>query len=145
MDFDKDEYEKLCNLIISLIKIKYPDLVIDVSISSFNLMEVTINKNSRLTILPQSKWNEIKRHIEVKLNQGWQNELCQLCCETLHKRVSCNKCSNYWCINCYINLFKSGSGIIICPYCRDSFGKKVPQNIIEYCIQEIKLKSGISI
>lgn len=143
MNYNREEYEKLCDLMLNLIKLNYPDIAIEVENNFFGLLEITINKNSKLTILTNSKWFEIKRHIDTKLKIGWEKELCQLCCEIIVRRVSCGKCSNYWCVNCYIELFKSGEGIIICPYCRNKFGVKTPKNMIDTCVNEIKRKAGI--
>lgn len=68
---------------------------------------------------------------------------CMICCKKTTKRVNCNKCSQFYCGNCYIKIFTTNKGIITCPYCRFSFGEIVPDYMISICIDEIKMKLGV--
>jgi hypothetical protein len=95
---------------------------------------------SIITILPSSNWREIKRHIEKKLNKHNKIDDCGICYEKMENPVSCSKCANNMCANCYINIFKIGKGVITCPHCRYSYGEKMDDYLIELSIYEIKQK-----
>ena len=140
-DFDK--YDKRCNVIKNLILKNYTN-------NNFNFIrnletlyiEVIINNNSKITLLPDSNWNEIKRHIDKKIivQRDGIVENCIICCEAIQKNVTCPKCSNNWCSECYINIFKHGKGVITCPHCRYSFGNTMPEYMIKLEVDEIRHK-----
>ena len=94
-----------------------------------------------LTILEGVEWNQLKRNIDIRIEECKDKRSkfnCSICC--LNKeitRVFCSKCSKYYCITCYINLFRSGSGIITCPFCRFSIGHHFPEDMIELGVQSI--------
>ena len=93
-----------------------------------------------LSILDTNTWDEIKRHIDAKLNSK-NNNSCSICLGDMSvKKVSCPKCANYWCIQCYIDIFKVNRGIIKCPYCRFQYGNEYPDELVELGVQEIKMK-----
>lgn len=95
-----------------------------------NLPIIIINKTSTITILEENTWDDIKRNIDSKLSTP-NNFDCSICClNNIKKKVSCNKCSNYWCIPCYAEIYKTNNGIIKCPYCRFEFGEKIDNNLI---------------
>jgi len=105
--------------------------------------EILINDVSRITLLPDSTWNEIKRHINKKLagqRDGFGD--CVICCEEITQNVTCTKCSGNYCADCYINLFRYGEGIVTCPHCRYSFGRILPNFMIEIGVESIKRKLG---
>ena len=58
------------------------------------------------------------------------------------KRVTCNSCSNKYCVGCYIRIFRKNKGLIICPYCNFTFGERVPDYLIDLGVMEIKDKSN---
>ena len=95
------------------------------------------DKNAILTILKDSTWTEIKRHIDFKLSPNPPKE-CLICLNKIIQNVSCTKCSCYTCIDCYINNFKTNKGLIICPFCRFTFGHKCSDSQIEMGIKIIK-------
>lgn len=136
-------YEKKCHIIKNLIKKVFPNENFIISITDdTGLMVVTINEEGTVTILPDNNWKEIKRNICKKLSKDYKDNQCCICFDNIKKNVSCNKCSNGWCGNCYISLFRSGKGIIKCPHCRFTFGINVPESMMETCINEIKDKMG---
>ena len=146
---NQNEYDKKINVIKKLINIKYPinTFIFEDYNSVFNdkikkFTKIIINNNSSITILPDNTWNEIERNINIKLHNVNKNE-CIICLNETIKSVSCNKCSNLWCVLCYIELFKKDNGIITCPFCRYSFGIYTPDFMINICIKEIKIKAGI--
>jgi hypothetical protein len=98
--------------------------------------------NAVITIL-DTNWDEIKRHIDAKFNMN-KDISCSICLEDMKsKRVSCSKCANYWCIPCYINIFKTNRGIIKCPYCRFEYGQLHSDEALELGIQEILIKADM--
>ena len=106
-------------------------------------MEVNINNNSTITILHDNTWKEVQRNIDKKIarfNDEHLQDECSVCFEHTNEAVSCNKCSNDICTECYIKLFKSGEGIITCPHCRFETGSKIPKNMIDLCVEKIKEK-----
>jgi len=134
-----EKYDQRCDVIKTLILKEYIGATFNFIRNSDTLyIEVIINNNSKISLLPNSTWNEIKRHIDKKII-GFSGD-CIICCEKIQKNVTCPKCSNNYCGECYINLFKHGKGIITCPHCRYSFGEKKPEHMMEMYVDEIKLK-----
>ena len=74
-----------------------------------------------------------------------ENKDCEICMENfdiIHSR--CSRCLKNHCINCYIEIFRANNGLIICPFCRNSFGLISDDKlIIEVSILEIKQKAGL--
>ena len=101
------------------------------------------NKKAIMTILETNTWDEIKRHIDVKMSNE-KSKKCSICStnEIQKNRVTCTKCSSEWCVDCYINIFRVNKGIIKCPFCRFSCGIEFPDYMIEQGVQNIldKLK-----
>jgi hypothetical protein len=69
-----------------------------------------------------------------KLNKQKQNinnaisyEECIICRDLLLSNkcfniLTCPKCVNVCCVNCYIKLLSNGDGIVICPFCKSESG-----------------------
>ena len=109
-----------------------------------NLEILFIDKKAIMTVLQNNTWDEIKRHIDTKINDNKTNE-CFICsAQEIQKRVSCPKCAFYWCIDCYINIFRTNKGIIKCPFCRFTYGNEGTENMIELGVQEILHNCGLS-
>ena len=143
-----DKYDKKCNVIKNLILKVYRNDKFDFIRNPETLyIEVVINNTSNIILLPDNNWNEIKRHIDKKIifQRNKRNDIledCIICCESIQKNVTCPKCSNNWCGDCYINLFKTGKGVITCPHCRFSFGDRMCEDMIQIAVNEIKYKLG---
>ncbi len=147
------QYNKRCEIIKNLINEKYINDIFtfeiyDNVIGDFNEIKfftrIVINNKETITILPNTTWKDIERNINFKLkNKDEKTKECPICLNNVSKYTSCNKCGNYWCIPCYIEIFKTGNGIIKCPFCRNSFGIYTPEYMIEICIQEIKMRAGL--
>ena len=148
------EYNKLCEIIEKLINKKYTENIfifekIENVIGIFNEIKlftrIIIDNKLTITILPNASWKEIEHNIKIKLNKIKNTKIinCIICFNDVNKYTSCNKCGNHWCILCYVEIFKKGNGIITCPFCRYSFGIYTPNNMIDICVQEIKIKSGL--
>lgn len=136
------EYHKRCNVIKNLISNTYKDLDFFFTINhETNFIEMIIDNKAQLTLLPDNTWNEIKRHIDSKITRSYKD--CIICLNKIDTCVSCCKCANHWCGNCYVDLYKHGHGLVTCPICRFSVGEKVPNEILKIGISQIsrKLKS----
>ena len=136
-----EKYDKICTVIKNLIHQNYKNYKFDFIRNEDTLyVEIIIgNNNSKITILPTNTWAEITRHIDKKI-AGFTSEDCTICCNPKQNNISCVKCSNDLCGECYINLFKRGKGIITCPHCRFSFGRNIPESLMELCIDDIRSK-----
>ena len=56
----------------------------------------------------------------IKFDKGKHKKRCELCCERQCKRfVTCGKCNNKICQNCYENCMKRDD-CYYCPYCRNN-------------------------
>lgn len=76
---------------------------------------------------------QLKRIVGRSINPD--TLLCEICSETKEQNVTC-RCSNTYCVDCYINIIRSGSGIFTCPYCRYTFGNRYIN--VDKCIDMIK-------
>jgi len=108
------------------------------------LIEIVINLKSNVTILPTNRAEDVKRHIQKKLDVQRSGKMddCTICCNPILRNVTCPKCSNNTCSDCYMELFKTGKGIITCPHCRFSYGERMNEKNIKRGILEIKRKLG---
>jgi ArsR family metal-binding transcriptional regulator len=148
-------YDKKCEIIKSLLNTKYKKEIFVFEkynnvIGIYNEIKfftrIIINNKATITILPDNKWKEIEHNINIKLNDsygGYKIKNCTICTNDTSKYTACNKCGNNWCIICYIELFKAGSGIIKCPFCRYTIGVHTPDYMMDICIEEIKIKAGL--
>ncbi len=91
-----------------------------------------------MTVLESNTWDEIKRHIDAKMSNE-KNDECSICStkEIQKRRVTCPKCASDWCVNCYINIFRTNKGIIKCPFCRFAYGQEVPDCMVEIGVKQI--------
>lgn len=138
---DVNKYNKRCDIIKDLILKKYTDTTFEFIRNLDTLyIEVIINNNSKISLLPNNTWDEVVRHINKKII-GFTGD-CIVCYEKMENAVSCPKCANNFCGKCYIELFRSGKGVITCPHCRWSYGEDLPECMIEPSIEKIKHKLG---
>ena len=95
------------------------------------------NKSAKMKVSTDDTWYEIKRHIDKKMSNDRPNE-CTMCYNDIKRRATCAKCSNEWCIDCYIDIFRTNKGLIKCPFCRDVYGYICPEYMMERAIRQIK-------
>ena len=83
-----------------------------------------IDYTSTITILENSIWKEIKLHIDKIIfeEKNPNKYTCEICYNNSYTFISCNKCSNKYCRQCYFDILRERKGIIICPYCRHQTG-----------------------
>ena len=130
--------KKRSNTIKNLIKNHYPN-----DVFQFNeLGEIVINTKSTITILPDNSWKQIKMYIDKKISvqRNGISDDCIICFEKIQKNVTCPKCTNNICSECYINIFVNGKGVITCPHCRYSYGYKMSDCMLKTMVEEIKHK-----
>jgi len=85
-----------------------------------------------------SEMDLVRRFALLHKNQDEnQDEECGICYEN-NKEVSCHKCGERHCYECYIRLFEAGQGVITCPFCRTSTGQKMTSRELAYGISHIK-------
>jgi hypothetical protein len=141
---DIEKYNSKCIVIKNLILEEFNNDDFEFNLNDdTNVQMIIINKKSTVTILPNNSWNDIKRNIIKKINETYKNNDCSICFEKIKQNISCNQCSNNWCGECYINLFRNGNGIIKCPVCRYSFGIEISECMVDYSIREMKNKFHI--
>ena len=100
---------------------------------------IFVNRNSIMSIMTSNTWLEIKRIIDSKISDIKPDE-CILCNSNklIHiTKVSCNRCANSWCIGCNTKIMLVNKGLVICPYCKFTFGNVVPPHILIGGIEEI--------
>ena len=139
-------YYKMCGLTRNQLVHKIIDYVPTEKIKFSNLewtgeLKVFFTiKRVLISIVEDNTWDEIKRHIDVKLSDKKDKD-CSICDNTFAGkigRVTCNKCAGEYCSNCYINIFRIGKGIMPCPFCRDTIGVEHPDYLIEPLIEKLR-------
>ena len=113
------EYPKEFDDICKKIKLYIPHISVEFRKSSTTgLLElIFVKEQSVMSVTNDNTWDEITRHIDSCLKED-KGLNCQICQESIINRTGCTKCSADWCVECYINIFKTGRGIIKCPFCR---------------------------
>jgi hypothetical protein len=136
-----NNFKLIQNLIIKTFKNDNFDFEY-INIAGDEWCKVVINNNKLISILPDSKWLEVKRHINIKL----KNEIkdCNICFNKIKTNITCNKCANNWCSDCYINLYITGKGIVSCPMCRYKTGERLPKWAVDFGVEEIKYKLNLN-
>jgi hypothetical protein len=131
---------RYCNQLIHKIKDYLPNEKIQFNRNKLtrNLEIIFENKNAIMTILESDTWEQNKRYIDHIMSNE-KSEVCFICStnKIQKKRISCNKCAGDYCIDCYISIFRTNKGIIICPFCRYSIGVEFPECMIEFGVQNI--------
>ena len=85
-------------------------------------------------------WKDIKLCIEKFLNIEYE---CKVCFEeykyddTSVEKINCPKCSEPYCLECYIKIIKSNKGILKCPFCCHNHGKELPDFYVDIFINDI--------
>jgi len=136
-----EKYNKRCDIIKNLILKKYINTTFEFIRHPNTLcVEVVINNNSKISLLPDNTWDEVKRHINKKII-GFTGD-CIICYTKMENAVSCPRCSTDYCCDCYIKIFQEGKGIITCPHCRYSYGNMMPEYMVKMGIDKIKNTLG---
>lgn len=134
-----EEYKKKCDIIKKLVITQYMYYSIKFEQSNpFTLMYVIINSEIKLAIMPDTKWNELKHDIDLGLKQSYTKMICEECKESIKCVANCNRCKKSICVECYINNFKNGLGIIKCKFCSYSFGHIIHEDYIDLAIDDIR-------
>ena len=108
-----------------------------------NSLRVIINNKGTITVSNEDSWTLIKKNINIKKSLNGKVELC-ICGDIIrNKKISCHECSRSFCSNCYINSFKNNEGLVICPYCSFTIGKKMNKEMVLAGIVSIKSKLNL--
>ena len=104
------------------------------------IMDITGYDGAKFQIERNMKFKDIKKKINKFVEISKNPEIdCIICCESLNKpRISCNRCFNPTCQNCYIKMFRKNKGISKCPFCAFSTGKEMDPRSVELKILEMK-------
>jgi uncharacterized Zn finger protein (UPF0148 family) len=132
----KYHYDKF----IKYIKNRFPKENIKFSIDEYtDTVQVKfIKKNIYLSFSKEKKIKEIVKYINSILYKELEDE-CAICFteEIRHGRIFCTQCNGDVCILCYIKIFRRNKGIIICPFCRYTYGNPFHANRIENGVEQI--------
>lgn len=140
-----DTYEVKCTIVRRLISVNFPNSIFKYDINSdTSCMEINIFKNDEyiiLTVRQEDTWKEIYRNIKLYINDEYKNAPCVFCNEHIIKPITC-KCGCNMCIECYINMYTKGNGIITCTICGYTMGDLTPTILLDACVAEIRAKFG---
>jgi hypothetical protein len=99
-------------------------------------LQIYFKNRKILTTIEDSSWDEIKRQLDYVVQE--KSDTCSICSETIQtRRTHCTKCACDWCLDCYIQIFRTNQGIIKCPFCRFTYGQTFPDYMIELGVQQI--------
>jgi len=138
-----DPYKQKIDNIINFIKSKYPNIKFKLIKNDYTNIEeiIFIDYKANMSILETTELSSIELRINSIINKKNSDlEECMICCNEMITNVSCNKCANNYCVECYIKIYENGRGIITCPFCRFSYGNLIPSHLIKLGIQQIKNK-----
>ena len=98
-------------------------------------LEVELVDKGEVITVSNDTWDDIKRLIDLMMDSKFFN--CSVCFTMVRNNtVTCKKCSNSWCVNCYVENKRANSGLTVCPFCLDTSGKKCSKIRLELGIQE---------
>ncbi len=101
---------------------------------------ILIFKKEKIKI--SDTWKETQRSINKVLYRN-HSLICGNCFKQYNKScmVDCPGCKRKYCGKCYVQSFRTGMGIVSCPYCPHTFGKKMKDSLsVEIGIANIEEK-----
>ena len=105
-----------------------------------NNLDVTIvDRKIAFTVLHGKSWIETKKYIDKILDDSIESKdnLCTICYETQRAFTGCASCHNRWCMQCCSNMIRKTKGLIVCPYCKHTVGKRGPAMCAEVIAQRM--------
>ena len=105
-------------------------------------VECCIGTKEPITILKDSTWTELKRHIDLKMSPEIP-DTCDICMtDSIRKgRVTCPKCAGQLCTTCYVDIFRSNQGAMKCSYCNYKVcGDRFPPWAVEMGVEMLREK-----
>lgn len=96
--------------------------------------------HATFSVLEDSVWADVKRVLAKKVNRATATErwTCDICCEASPNRVSCNKCANDTCGECYIRALVAGQGVVVCPWCRGRTGQRFEPHQVTIMAEQVR-------
>jgi len=109
------------------------------------------SKTNESYIMPIPKditWKILKTIINkrfLKKSNGQEQLIdddCQICFNKIKHASYCATCTNVYCTDCFIKMFRENQGVKICPFCRETDGQVLPDYMVEHNITIIKKNAG---
>ncbi len=140
-----DEYNIKCELIKKLVKSQYKNSSIKFEQSNqIDLVYVIIDNSIKFSIMPNVVWSELKQEIDSVLKSIYGKRMCDQCRGDSKCLASCNGCYRKTCLECYIDKFRLGKGIVKCNSCNYSFGVEVSDEYIDLAIDDIRFNANLN-
>lgn len=137
------KYFENCYSMLTTLKIKFSEddffFFIDKNTSLFSIV---INEKSKITITKSATFDDIYKYAKKLLDE--KEKLCMICVNKIESRIICESCLKNYCLDCYIKIYKIGSGIITCPCCALSNGKLLNKKELEHAIKTIRKNQSMS-
>jgi len=131
-------YMRRCQIMLPLIENQFSKHIIKLSKNPESLfLEIILDDFIMVDILPGDDFNVLKNKIIKQIKAKMKDLVCNVCDESDILPMSCPKCFQLWCIDCYISRFRSGQGIVMCPNCKHCVGQKMKHENIQMCVEEI--------
>ena len=113
-------------LMSTLINKHFGDDKVTIKEINNNLDVKPVDRKIAFTVLHGKSWVDTKKYIDRILDDNVvsKDSECKICCETQRAFTGCASCNNRWCIQCCSNMIRKTKGLIICPYCKHTVGKK---------------------
>ena len=138
----ENSYKKKCKKIRQKIRLKYPNLKFTNEQRFDNLRELSlVDYKANIVIIKENTWKDIDKTIEQIITEKYKNNDCSICFNEIKINVRCNFCRKNWCVDCYINLFKTGKGIIKCPFFRYEYRYLMNKEQICAGVRSIRIKT----
>ena len=145
-DKDRKNHKKLCcnshavalrRLITSHRSVVFVQFtVIQLSKKLFWRASVTTTSICMTLLLTEKLTLSIAQRL-IELSQ--KNMLCPICMNA-DVHVLCHNCAQGMCGKCYIELFRNGKGLFMCPFCRKTTGQVISNNELMMGLQELHHK-----
>ena len=100
-----------------------------------NLEVLIPEKSIVFTVIKGKSWNETKKYIDCifeDLPKSNDRQECGICCESSNQFIACAQCRvRKCCLKCTVDIIRSNSGLLICPFCNRSVGMRLPPSRVD--------------
>ncbi len=117
-----DNYTTKVILFAKLLKKEYPDTVIVIKKENCNYRVILDDVFINVPI--DAIWVNFKKRVHNILNNVITQE-CNICMEKKDTYLTCLKCPQAYCIECFLNIILPSRGVIKCPFCRAEYGEEM--------------------
>ena len=105
-----------------------------------SIVVIVPEKRIRFTAVNGKSWTDIKKYIDKifeDLTNATQPQECGICCEPYPVFIGCAQCHNKCCLKCQVSILRRNSGLLVCPYCNNTVGRKVPPVCVELLVDRM--------